>query len=147
MSYTEISVTHLESCFLTTAPPEYSSVVTEEEAVQNSTSVQPEEDLSGVLQRSLMAYVQEFRLRPPPVYSEVSRWLYSRQYICKTAVLNWFCFRTQILLQKGPKIKNKNKCLFPPQSKKPNKTFFLVFPPPFFILKSHIVIVSHNFVL
>ncbi|XP_048028236.1 arrestin domain-containing protein 2 isoform X2 [Chanodichthys erythropterus] len=52
-------------------PPEYSSVVTEEEAVQNSTSVQPEEDLSGVLQRSLMAYVQEFRLRPPPVYSEV----------------------------------------------------------------------------
>lgn len=59
--------------FVTTAPPEYSSVVTEEEAVQNSTAVQPEEDLSGVLQRSLMAYVQEFRLRPPPVYSEVSR--------------------------------------------------------------------------
>ncbi|KAL1265526.1 hypothetical protein QQF64_003553 [Cirrhinus molitorella] len=52
-------------------PPDYSSVVSEEEAVQNSTEVQPEEDLSGVLQRSLMAYVQEFRLRPPPVYSEV----------------------------------------------------------------------------
>ncbi|CAM4732610.1 unnamed protein product [Leuciscus chuanchicus] len=52
-------------------PPDYSSVVTDEEAVQNSTAGQPEEDLSGVLQRSLMAYVQEFRLRPPPVYSEV----------------------------------------------------------------------------
>ncbi|XP_067287307.1 arrestin domain-containing protein 2 isoform X1 [Pseudorasbora parva] len=52
-------------------PPDYSSVVTDEEAVQNTTAVQPEEDLSGVLQRSLMAYVQEFRLRPPPVYSEV----------------------------------------------------------------------------
>uniref|UniRef100_A0A672MSF7 Arrestin domain containing 2 n=1 Tax=Sinocyclocheilus grahami TaxID=75366 RepID=A0A672MSF7_SINGR len=54
-------------------PPDYSAVVSDEEAVQNSTAVQPEEDLSGVLQRSLMAYVQEFRLRPPPVYSEVSR--------------------------------------------------------------------------
>ncbi|KAK7119665.1 hypothetical protein R3I94_021480 [Phoxinus phoxinus] len=52
-------------------PPDYSSVVTEEEAVQNSTTGQPEEDLSGVLQRSLMAYVQEFRFRPPPVYCEV----------------------------------------------------------------------------
>uniref|UniRef100_A0A673J7X2 Arrestin domain-containing protein 2-like n=2 Tax=Sinocyclocheilus rhinocerous TaxID=307959 RepID=A0A673J7X2_9TELE len=52
-------------------PPDYSAVVSDEEAVQNSTAVQPEEDLSGVLQRSLMAYVQEFRLRPPPVYSEV----------------------------------------------------------------------------
>lgn len=71
--------THLESCFFMTAPPEYSSVVTDEEAIQNSTAVQPEEDLSGVLQRSLMAYVQEFRLRPPPVYSEVSRRLHARQ--------------------------------------------------------------------
>uniref|UniRef100_A0A8C1CVR0 Arrestin domain containing 2 n=1 Tax=Cyprinus carpio carpio TaxID=630221 RepID=A0A8C1CVR0_CYPCA len=52
-------------------PPDYSSVVSDEDAVQSSTAVQPEEDLSGVLQRSLLAYVQEFRLRPPPVYSEV----------------------------------------------------------------------------
>ncbi len=68
-----VSLTLILLCFLTTAPPDYSSVVSDEEAVQNSTAVQPEEDLSGVLQRSLMAYVQEFRLRPPPVYSEVSR--------------------------------------------------------------------------
>lgn len=77
----------LSLVFLTTAPPEYSSVVTEEEAVQNSTSVQPEEDLSGILQRSLMAYVQEFRLRPPPVYSEVSWWLRSGQYILDNWIL------------------------------------------------------------
>uniref|UniRef100_A0A3B1ITR6 Arrestin domain containing 2 n=1 Tax=Astyanax mexicanus TaxID=7994 RepID=A0A3B1ITR6_ASTMX len=51
-------------------PPEYSSVVTEEESVQNSAARQ-EEDLSGVLERPFMAYVQEFRFRPPPVYSEV----------------------------------------------------------------------------
>ncbi|XP_066504080.1 arrestin domain-containing protein 2 isoform X2 [Hoplias malabaricus] len=52
-------------------PPEYSSVVTEEEAVQNSAAPRQEEDLSGVLERPFMAYVQEFRFRPPPVYSEV----------------------------------------------------------------------------
>lgn len=56
------------------APPEYSSVVTEEEAEQrNNTAAQhPAEDLSGILERPLMAFVQEFRFRPPPVYSEVS---------------------------------------------------------------------------
>ncbi|XP_062868980.1 arrestin domain-containing protein 2 isoform X2 [Trichomycterus rosablanca] len=53
------------------APPDYNSVVTEEEAVQNSAASPREEDLSGVLERSFMAYVQEFRFRPPPVYSEV----------------------------------------------------------------------------
>ncbi|XP_017572075.1 arrestin domain-containing protein 2 isoform X2 [Pygocentrus nattereri] len=52
-------------------PPEYSSIVTEEEAIQNSPAARQEEDLSGVLERSFMAYVQEFRFRPPPVYSEV----------------------------------------------------------------------------
>lgn len=56
------------------APPDYSSVVTEEEAEQRNTAVlpQPAEDLSGILERPLMAFVQEFRFRPPPVYSEVS---------------------------------------------------------------------------
>lgn len=56
------------------APPDYSSVVTEEEAEQrnNAVSPQPCEDLSGILERPLMAFVQEFRFRPPPVYSEVS---------------------------------------------------------------------------
>lgn len=56
------------------APPDYSSVVTEEEAEQRNSaaSAQPAEDLSGILERPLMAFVQEFRFRPPPVYSEVS---------------------------------------------------------------------------
>ncbi|KAF4083460.1 hypothetical protein AMELA_G00141580 [Ameiurus melas] len=53
------------------APPDYSSVVTEEEAEQNSAASRIEEDLSAVLERPFMAYVQEFRFRPPPVYSEV----------------------------------------------------------------------------
>lgn len=55
-----------------TAPPDYSSVVTEEEAEQRNNLVvsQPAEDLSGI---PLMAFVQEFRFRPPPVYSEVSQ--------------------------------------------------------------------------
>ncbi|CAM9181629.1 unnamed protein product [Lampetra planeri] len=54
-------------------PPDYSSVVTEEEAEQcnNTVEPQPAEDLSGILERPLMAFVQEFRFRPPPVYSEI----------------------------------------------------------------------------
>lgn len=59
-------------------PPDYSSVVTDEEAVQNANAAtttapagRPDEDLTGILERPLMAYVQEFRFRPPPVYSEV----------------------------------------------------------------------------
>ncbi|XP_034035993.1 arrestin domain-containing protein 2 isoform X1 [Thalassophryne amazonica] len=54
-------------------PPDYSSVVTEEEEAeqQNTVVPQPPEDLSGILQRPLMAFVQEFRFRPPPVYSEI----------------------------------------------------------------------------
>lgn len=49
-------------------------MVTEEEAEQRNSAVvpQPAEDLSGILERPLMAFVQEFRFRPPPVYSEVS---------------------------------------------------------------------------
>ncbi|XP_058257193.1 arrestin domain-containing protein 2 isoform X2 [Hemibagrus wyckioides] len=53
------------------APPDYSSIITEEEAEQNSAASRVEEDLSAVLERPFMAYVQEFRFRPPPVYSEV----------------------------------------------------------------------------
>ncbi|XP_056132013.1 arrestin domain-containing protein 2-like [Lampris incognitus] len=53
-------------------PPDYSSVVSEEEAEQqNSVASRPAEDLSGILERPLMAFVQEFRFRPPPVYSEI----------------------------------------------------------------------------
>lgn len=58
------------ACF-SAAPPDYSSVVTEEEAEQNSAASRIEEDLSAVMERPFMAYVQEFRFRPPPVYSEV----------------------------------------------------------------------------
>lgn len=58
---------------LPAAPPDYSSVVTEEEAEQcnNAVVLQPAEDLSGILERPLRAFVQEFRFRPPPVYSEI----------------------------------------------------------------------------
>ncbi|XP_046906291.1 arrestin domain-containing protein 2 isoform X2 [Hypomesus transpacificus] len=53
-------------------PPDYSSVVTDEEAgLQNSTAPRPEEDFSGILERPLTAFIQEFRFRPPPMYSEV----------------------------------------------------------------------------
>lgn len=55
-----------------TAPPDYSSVVTDEEAEQNTMAHRPEEDLSGIMEHPLRAFVQEFRFRPPPVYCEVS---------------------------------------------------------------------------
>ncbi|KAJ3599497.1 hypothetical protein NHX12_033457 [Muraenolepis orangiensis] len=52
-------------------PPDYSAVVTEEQAGQcaptaPSTPPPPAEELS-----SIMAFVQEFRFRPPPIYSVV----------------------------------------------------------------------------
>ncbi|XP_029562477.1 arrestin domain-containing protein 2 isoform X2 [Salmo trutta] len=52
-------------------PPDYSSVVTDEEAEQNTMAHRPEEDLSGIMEHPLRAFVQEFRFRPPPVYCEV----------------------------------------------------------------------------
>ncbi|XP_060933881.1 arrestin domain-containing protein 2 isoform X1 [Limanda limanda] len=55
-------------------PPDYSSVVTEAEAEQcnNNTVVSEQADeLSGILERPLMAFLQEFRFRPPPVYCEI----------------------------------------------------------------------------
>lgn len=54
-------------------------MVTEEEAEQRNNAAVPAsqhaEDLSGILERPLMAFVQEFRFRPPPVYCEVSHQL------------------------------------------------------------------------
>lgn len=52
-------------------------MVTEEEAEQlnnnnDPAAPPPTDDLSGIQERPLMAFVQEFRFRPPPVYSEVS---------------------------------------------------------------------------
>ncbi|XP_028301452.1 arrestin domain-containing protein 2 isoform X2 [Gouania willdenowi] len=54
-------------------PPDYCSVVTEEEAEQcnNTAAQQPADDLSGIMERPLLAFVQEFRFRPPPVYCEI----------------------------------------------------------------------------
>ncbi|XP_020335896.1 arrestin domain-containing protein 2 isoform X1 [Oncorhynchus kisutch] len=52
-------------------PPDYSSVVTDEEAERNITAPHPEEDLSGIMEHPLRAFVQEFRFRPPPVYCEI----------------------------------------------------------------------------
>ena len=89
-------------CLSSTAPPDYSSVVTNEEAVQNAANTNnnsscPEEDLSedlsGILGRPLMAYVQEFRFRPPPVYCEVRfpHHLTDRFQLCSTH-LAWLSF-------------------------------------------------------
>ncbi|KAJ8357762.1 hypothetical protein SKAU_G00205560 [Synaphobranchus kaupii] len=53
-------------------PPDYSSIVSEEDETEQSVAPpQGEEDFNGVLQRPLLAFVQEFRYRPPPVYCEV----------------------------------------------------------------------------
>ncbi|XP_038633187.1 arrestin domain-containing protein 2-like isoform X1 [Scyliorhinus canicula] len=55
-------------------PPDYSAVVSEEEAGRTDQGLTlPEEDdeLSGMLERPFFAYVQEFRYRPPPIYSEI----------------------------------------------------------------------------
>ncbi|KAJ8383347.1 hypothetical protein AAFF_G00222070 [Aldrovandia affinis] len=53
-------------------PPDYSTIISEEDEAGRSVSPpQGEEDFSGVLERPLLAFVQEFRFRPPPVYCEV----------------------------------------------------------------------------
>ncbi|GCB70948.1 hypothetical protein scyTo_0008729 [Scyliorhinus torazame] len=55
-------------------PPDYSAVVSEEEAGRTDQGLTlPEEDdeLGGMLERPFFAYVQEFRYRPPPIYSEI----------------------------------------------------------------------------
>ncbi|XP_041086639.1 arrestin domain-containing protein 2 isoform X1 [Polyodon spathula] len=52
-------------------PPDYCAIVSDEEAERNMSPPLIEEDFTGVLQRPFFAYVQEFRYRPPPFYSEV----------------------------------------------------------------------------
>lgn len=61
-------------CFPPSAPPDYCAIVSDEEAERNMSPPLIEEDFTGVLQRPFFAYVQEFRYRPPPFYSEVSHW-------------------------------------------------------------------------
>ncbi|XP_038628568.1 arrestin domain-containing protein 2 [Tachyglossus aculeatus] len=52
------------------APPEYSTIVSEEEARQNLAP--PLQAVHfGVLEGPFFPYIQEFRYRPPPLYSEV----------------------------------------------------------------------------
>ncbi|KAG7456587.1 hypothetical protein MATL_G00237390 [Megalops atlanticus] len=53
------------------APPDYNTIVSDDEAEQNTAPPQGVEEFSGMLERPLQAFVQEFRYRPPPVYSEV----------------------------------------------------------------------------
>lgn len=57
--------------FLSSAPPEYSSVVSSPEAEQ-SLAPPCRSELGGVLEGPFFAYIQEFRFRPPPLYSEVN---------------------------------------------------------------------------
>ncbi|XP_050571588.1 arrestin domain-containing protein 2 isoform X2 [Cygnus atratus] len=52
------------------APPEYSSVVSSPEAEQ-SLAPPCRSELGGVLEGPFFAYIQEFRFRPPPLYSEI----------------------------------------------------------------------------
>uniref|UniRef100_A0A8D0EJC8 Arrestin domain containing 2 n=1 Tax=Strix occidentalis caurina TaxID=311401 RepID=A0A8D0EJC8_STROC len=53
------------------APPEYSAVVSSPEAEQ-SLAPPCRSELGGILEGPFFAYIQEFRFRPPPLYSEVT---------------------------------------------------------------------------
>ncbi|XP_075579993.1 arrestin domain-containing protein 2 isoform X2 [Pelecanus crispus] len=52
------------------APPEYSTVVSSPEAEQ-SLAPPCRSELGGILEGPFFAYIQEFRFRPPPLYSEI----------------------------------------------------------------------------
>lgn len=52
-------------------PPDYSDIVPPEHREHHILPPVMEEELEGVLERPYFAYIQEFRLRPPPVYSEI----------------------------------------------------------------------------
>ncbi|XP_069505346.1 arrestin domain-containing protein 2-like [Ambystoma mexicanum] len=51
-------------------PPEYSSIASDDDS-EHSMSPPVQTDFSGVLEGPFYAYIQEFRNRPPPLYSEV----------------------------------------------------------------------------
>ncbi|XP_064424531.1 arrestin domain-containing protein 2 isoform X2 [Latimeria chalumnae] len=53
------------------APPDYSSVVTEEQVQSEMTPPVIQDEVGRTFERSYFAYIQEFRLRPPPLYSEI----------------------------------------------------------------------------
>ncbi|XP_063003235.1 arrestin domain-containing protein 2 isoform X2 [Elgaria multicarinata webbii] len=52
------------------APPDYSTVVSGEELIENLSPPRQDEP-SGIVEGPFFAYIQEFRFRPPPLYSEV----------------------------------------------------------------------------
>ncbi|XP_015280127.1 PREDICTED: arrestin domain-containing protein 2 [Gekko japonicus] len=52
------------------APPDYSSVVTGEEPPENL-SPPCQDEATSIFEGPFFAYIQEFRYRPPPLYSEV----------------------------------------------------------------------------
>ncbi|KAM6332140.1 arrestin domain-containing protein 2 isoform 2-T2 [Alca torda] len=52
------------------APPEYSAVVSSPETEQ-SLAPPCRSELGGILEGPFFAYIQEFRFRPPPLYSEI----------------------------------------------------------------------------
>ncbi|KAL8177947.1 UNVERIFIED_CONTAM: Arrestin domain-containing protein 2 [Gekko kuhli] len=52
------------------APPAYSSVVTSEETPENL-SPPCQDEATSIFEGPFFAYIQEFRYRPPPLYSEV----------------------------------------------------------------------------
>ncbi|XP_043946689.1 arrestin domain-containing protein 2 isoform X2 [Protopterus annectens] len=52
-------------------PPDYADIVPAENRDHHMLPPVMEEELEGALERPYFAYIQEFRLRPPPVYSEI----------------------------------------------------------------------------
>lgn len=60
-----------DASLLSPAPPEYSAVVSSPEAEQ-SLAPPCRSELGGILEGPFFAYIQEFRFRPPPLYSEVT---------------------------------------------------------------------------
>ncbi|XP_051497706.1 arrestin domain-containing protein 3-like isoform X2 [Apus apus] len=53
------------------APPSYAEVVTEENRQSSIAPIAAFDDFESVLQGPLLAYIQEFRFLPPPLYSEI----------------------------------------------------------------------------
>ena len=60
-----------DGSLLSSAPPEYSEVVSSPEAEQ-SLAPPCRSELGGILEGPFFTYIQEFRFRPPPLYSEVT---------------------------------------------------------------------------
>ncbi|XP_015686537.1 arrestin domain-containing protein 4-like, partial [Protobothrops mucrosquamatus] len=53
------------------APPNYADIVSEEEYARHVTVYPTSADCDEQLRGPVLAYLQEFRFQPPPVYSEI----------------------------------------------------------------------------